>query len=87
MRYNQQHVGESFQAGEATLIDWLDIVRERQQALQTLNDLRLEAALSRIELEYAVGGTLAPPVPQSQTTTPAWVPGTIVSPRSSEARP
>ena len=87
LRYNQQHVGESFQAGEATLIDWLDIVRERQQALQTLNDLRLEAALSRIELEYAVGGMLDPPAPSSQTTPPAWVPGTIVSPRSSEARP
>jgi cobalt-zinc-cadmium efflux system outer membrane protein len=61
LAFNERNAGASFQAGEITLIDWLDVLRERQSALQTLNDLRLEAALSRIELEYAVGGRLAPP--------------------------
>jgi len=58
LRFNIQNAGVAFQAGEISLIDWLDIVRERQSALQTLNDLRLEASRSRIELEYAVGGGL-----------------------------
>jgi len=58
LRFNVRNAGAAFQAGEISLIDWLDIVRERQSALQTLNELRLEASRSRIELEYAVGGAL-----------------------------
>lgn len=59
LHFNEQNAGAAFQAGEITLIDWLDVLRERQSALQTLNDLRLDAALARIELEYAVGGRLS----------------------------
>jgi len=87
LRYNQENVGGAFNAGEVTLIDWLDLVRERQAALQTLNDLRLEKALARIELEYSVGGTLSPPAPPSPTTSPALVPGINASSSSPEAKP
>jgi len=87
LRYNQENVGTAFNAGEATLIDWLDVVRERQDALQTLNDLRLESVLARIELEYSVGGTLNPPAPPSETTTPAVVPSTTASSLSPQAKP
>lgn len=61
LHFNEQNAGAAFQAGEITLIDWLDVLRERQSALQTLNELRLDAALARIDLEYAVGGRLVPP--------------------------
>lgn len=61
LHFNEQNAGAAFQAGEITLIDWLDVLRERQSAMRTLNDLRLDAALARIELEYAVGGRLEVP--------------------------
>ena len=65
LHFNEQNAGAAFQAGEITLIDWLDVLRERQSAMQTLNDLRLDAALARIELEYAVGGRLEVPPTKS----------------------
>ena len=71
LAFNERGAEVSFQAGEITLIDWLDVLRERQSALQTLNDLRLEAAISRIELEYAVGGRLTPVLPATPPPLPA----------------
>lgn len=71
LHFNEQNAGAAFQAGEITLIDWLDVLRERQSALQTLNDLRLDAALARIELEYAVGGRLEVPPTDSDAACPA----------------
>jgi hypothetical protein len=42
--------------------------------MQTLNDLRLDAALARIELEYAVGGRLEVPPTDSEGAGPASAP-------------
>ncbi|MBS0190560.1 MAG: TolC family protein [Planctomycetes bacterium] len=74
LHFNEQNAGAAFQAGEITLIDWLDVLRERQSAMQTLNDLRLDAALARIELEYAVGGRLEVPPTDSEGAGPASAP-------------
>lgn len=68
---------ENLRLAEATLRagqDDVTVLLTAQQAVvdarQALNALRLDAALARIELEYAVGGRLAPPTPPAQPSTP-----------------
>jgi cobalt-zinc-cadmium efflux system outer membrane protein len=51
----------SLNAGEADVTVLLEAQRNVVEAREALNGLEEQAALARIELEYAVGGRLAPP--------------------------
>ena len=60
----------ALKSGQADVTVLLDAQRELVDARRTLNDLERDAAIARIELEYAVGGRLTP-----STATP--VPSTV----------
>lgn len=63
----------ALKSGQADVTVLLDAQRELVDARRTLNDLERDAAIARIELEYAVGGRLTPsnatPVPSTVENT------------------
>ena len=60
----------SLRSGQADVTVLLEAQREVTDARARLNELERQAAVARIELEYAVGGRLAPPPPSPATPVP-----------------
>jgi cobalt-zinc-cadmium efflux system outer membrane protein len=61
----------SLQAGESDVTVLLEAQREVVAARKSLNELEAQAAVARIELEYAVGGRLEAPRRPATATEPA----------------
>ncbi len=72
----------SLKAGQADVTVLLEAQRNVVEARQALNDLEHQAALARIQLEYAVGGRLVPlsPPPSSHAPSGAETPSAAMPP-------